>query len=94
MTKTDQIFVYYQHATVTNVTPNMGPLAGDTQIEVKAKGVLQPGALGPVKVRLGSIEYTPQITPEGNLIIKNEQVRYPGHTVVQVTLNGQQFTTE
>jgi len=89
VTGTPQIFRYYQQTQVVEVTPNSGPLSGNTQIAVKAKGIRQPGVCGPVKVRLGTYEFVPEISSDGTLNIRNEEVRYPGHVVVQVTFNGQ-----
>ena len=62
---------------VQDVTPNKGPLQGNTDIKVNVTGLRQPGICG-LKVRLGTYEFTPEINHDGQLVITNDKVDYPG----------------
>jgi len=78
---------------VTDVTPNKGPLHGNTEIKVNVTGLRQPGICG-LKIRLGTYEFAPDINHNGQLVLTNEKVDYPGLLAVQVSYNDQQFSNE
>ena len=88
-----QRFDYYQQVMVKDVTPNKGPLMGNTEVRLNVTGLRQPGICG-LKVRLGTYEYSPEVNSHGQLVITNDKVDYPGVLAVQVSYNDQQFSSE
>ena len=90
---TPQKFNYYQQVIIKDVSPNKGPLHGNTEIKVNVTGLRQPGICG-LKLRLGTYEFTPEINHHGQLVITNNKVDYPGILAVQVSYNDQQFSNE
>ena len=84
-------FAFYDFHTLTDMNPKFGPLEGSTQSYVYGSGFAQKGVCN-VTVRFGASEVSVVSYNDTIILVNSPEVGNPGTSIVQVSLNGQQFT--
>lgn len=86
-------FNYYKDPDITDITPNLGPVDGGTEITITGYGFSQPSICN-LTVRFGNIYATPFKNTDYEIKVKSPSVNVADSVVVAVGLNGQQFTKD
>ena len=84
-------FAYYDFHSLSKVTPNFGPVDGGTPIAVSGGHFKQAGVCN-VTARFGSLEIVSSSYNDTEVLVNTPTVGVPGTSIVQISLNGQQFT--
>ena len=82
-------FHYYTQSIITGIEPKIGPVEGNTGVLVSGSNFT--GSCG-ILCRFATIEVPGVLLKSGQISCKSPSVPCPGDSVVQITLNGQQFT--
>ena len=85
-----QPFYYYKPPVISDISPIMGGVDGDTTVKISGSGFDQPGACN-ITTRFATYHSKPLLVEDNYIIVKSPQANYTGSVVVQVSLNGQQF---
>jgi hypothetical protein len=80
-------FVYYTDPTIKSITPNIGPLKGNTTSKLVGLGFAQEGVCN-VTVRYGQYQQKLINYTDTELIVYSPQAEVPDAVVVSVALNG------
>jgi len=83
-------FHYYTQPSIYSIYPFSGPLKGNTSVSIKGSDFSKYCKL---TVRYGTTQVDATLSPDGEVKSKSPEVSCPGEVVVQVSLNGQQYTT-
>ena len=86
----EQLFMYYKSPIITNVNPMLGPIEGGNNINITGFDFNQPGACN-VTARFATYQTKPYKIDNTYMMVKAPEANLTGSTVVQVSLNGQQF---
>lgn len=84
-------FAYYDFHKVHSITPNFGPVTGGTVTSINGEGFKQKNVCN-VTVRFDTIEFYPTSYNDTSIIVSTPEMEVSGVAIVQVSLNGQQFT--
>jgi hypothetical protein len=84
-------FAYYDFQTINLITPNFGPVTGKTISTIQGEGFKQKNVCN-VTIRFGTVEFYPKALNDSSITIETPEMEVPGVAVVQVSLNGQDFT--
>lgn len=90
----NKTFIYYTQPTLISITPAVGPITGNTKINLTGSDF---STHCNVTVKFGTIEVNgdyqaPKNDQPSYINTSSPAVTCPGDTVVQVSLNGQQYT--
>ena len=85
------IFSYYNFHTLEDMKPRRGPITGQTHVEIFGGDFAQEGVCN-VTVRFGTTEVNSTWHNSSMIIADTVPVKVPGNAIVQVALNGQQYT--
>jgi len=83
------VFNYYDPPVVTSITPEIGPIEGDTLVTIIGQNF---GNSCDIRCRFATYEAPATLNEEGNIECKSPAVAGPGESLVQITLNGQQYS--
>ena len=75
------LFHYYKQPKVIDVTPDSGPVGGQTPVSIKVTGLTQPH-LCDVQVRFANMDVETKIKGDDTLEIVTPKVIHPGSVVV------------
>ena len=84
------VFSYYTMPDVFSILPGNGPLVGGTHVTVESTNITNYCAL---TCRFGTMQVPATLKSPTEVSCDSPTVTCPGKTVVQVSLNGQQYTT-
>jgi len=84
-------FGYYNQHRLKSLAPNKGPLTGKTSVNITGEHFVQEGVCN-VTVRYGTTEVNNTYYNDVIIVSATPPVRVPGDAIVQVALNGQQYT--
>ena len=90
---TTATFKYYQNPTLTKASPALGPLRAGTTVTLTGTGFAQQGASKRL-VRLGHMIVEASSYTNTTLTFTAPNAMQAGTTVISVSLNGQQFTSQ
>ena len=84
-------FGFYDFHSLTKLSPLMGPVSGFTTVDISGYHFLQKAVCN-VTVRFGTTEVPAVSYNDTDIIVKTPETGTEGKAIVQVSLNGQQFT--
>jgi len=87
------IFGFYQFHKLFSMTPTSGPITGNTTAILHGEHFAQPGVCN-VTVRFGTTEVLTFNHTDTVAVAMSPSVKVPGDAIVQLSLNGQQFTDQ
>ena len=82
-------FRYYTQSIITGIEPKIGPIESSTAVLISGDNFA--GSCG-IVCRFATIEVPGYLTKKGQIACNSPSVSCPGDSIVQVSLNGQQFT--
>lgn len=85
------VFGYYDFHSLDSIYPDFGPVRGGTVSTITGE-IFKQQAVCNVTVRFGTTEVMAKSYNETAVVINTPEVGMPGTAIVQVSLNGQQFT--
>lgn len=87
------IFSYYDQPEIDSVSPWLGPMDGETKVNITGGGFKNANMCNP-KVKFGQHPYTPAISSDSSLQVDVGESKLPGSVVVTMSGNGQQYTPD
>lgn len=84
-------FSYYEFHKLFSMSPNRGSLKGGTRVNIYGEHFAQEGVCN-VTARFGTTEALSVFHNDTNIQVYTPSGKFSGNTIVQVALNGQQFT--
>ena len=81
-------FTYYIDPQMASITPNNGPMKGNTSSHILGSGFAQEGVCN-VTVRYGTFQQKLVNYTDTELVVFSPQAEVPDSVVVSVSLNGQ-----
>lgn len=85
-----QKFYYYKETYITNISPNFGPLKGDTPLNLTAINLDHQNACN-IRVRFSTIDAEPEIIDGNTLLVRTPSANFSGAVEVQLSLNGKDY---
>ena len=84
-------FAYYDFQSINSITPNFGPVTGKTLATIIGEGFKQKNVCN-VTLRFGTVEFLPKSFNDTAIVLETPEMEVPGISVVQISLNGHDFT--